>query len=107
MGSGEILYVGGIFGQEYRGELHDFDPDPNVVDWRQGLTIPAGATIYASLQWDQASSAVAPGNGSQSDVDIYISDGNTILASSIDDNIASGVPGEILAYTNSSSVATC
>jgi PKD repeat protein len=101
-GSGEILYVNGLFGQEYRGELHDFNPDPSVVDWHQGLTIPAGTTISLSFQWDQPSSAVAPGKGSQSDYDIYISSGNTILASSIDDNIASGVPLEILSYTNSS-----
>ncbi|MBE9551999.1 MAG: S8 family serine peptidase, partial [Proteobacteria bacterium] len=100
--SGEPLFVVNWLGQmEPRGELHDFDPGPDV-DWRQSMTIPAGATIYVSLQWDQPSSAVAAGNGSRSDVDLYLQDGNSvILASSIDDNITSGVPVEILAYTNS------
>lgn len=102
-GSGEPLYVNTLFGLEYRGEMHDFDPDPGVVDWRQGLTIPAGATIYVALQWDQPSSAVAPGNGSRSDVDIYLVNSDfLIVASSIADNISSGVPSEILAYTNNS-----
>jgi len=104
-GSGEILYVDTLFGRVFRGELHDFNSDPSIVDWKQGLTIPAGATIFVTLQWDQPSSAVSPGSGSQSDVDIYLSSGNAILASSIDDNVASGVPLEILNYTNSSSVA--
>lgn len=100
-GSGEILYVNTLFGQVYRGELHDFNPDPSVVDWRQGLTIPPGVTIYIALQWDQPSSAVSPGHGSQSDVDIYLANGSAILASSKDDNIASGMPVEVLSYTNS------
>jgi hypothetical protein len=117
--SNETLYVSSLFGVEYRGELHDFDPDPAVEDWRQGLTIPAGATIYVVLQWDQPSSAVAPGNGACSDLDIYLvagpDDGMSILASSIDNNMdapcfpndvdGNGEPVEILAFTNSSDSA--
>lgn len=116
--STETLYVSGLFGGlEYRGELHDFDPDPAVEDWRQGLIIPAGTTIYLVLQWDQPSSAVAPGNGSCSDLDVYLvtgpNDSMSILASSIANNMdphcsapgkeGSGEPVEVLAYTNSGS----
>lgn len=104
-GSGEILFVDTIFGRVFRGELHDFNSDPSVIDWKQGLTIPAGAAVFITLQWDQPSSAVSAGTGSQSDVDLYLSSGNTIIASSIDDNVASGVPLEILNYTNSSGAA--
>lgn len=118
--SSETLYVSGLFGGlEYRGELHDFDPDPAVEDWRQGLTIPAGQTVQMVMQWDEPSSAVAPGNGSCSDLDIYLVTGPdhsmSILASSIANNMdapcrpndadGSGEPVEILSYTNSSGSA--
>ncbi len=98
--SGEPFYVSTIFGLEYRGMLHDFDPNAGV-DYLQAVTVPAGATLFFSLQWDQ------PANGAQNDVDAYLTDSSlTILASSVDNNNVNnpggtGVPNEVLQFTNS------
>jgi hypothetical protein len=103
-GSGEILYVEAYFmgipmGLEFRGELHDFDPGAGV-DWSQEIIIPAGRTVTFILQWDQPFSSVSPRNGSQSDVDIYLTIPEGIIASGVTDNLTSGIASEVLQYNN-------
>jgi hypothetical protein len=107
VGSGEHLYVqecilpGWCLSQQDVGELHNFAS--SGVDYYQSITIPDGAALTIVLNWDQPFASVSPGNGSQSDMDIWLmnSDG-VIVASSKDDNIQSGNPIEILQYTPAS-----
>lgn len=97
--SGEPLFVNG----EPRGELHDFDPEA-TTDWAQSFTIPDlpdSTIVTLVLQWDEPFASVSMGRrGSSSDVDIYLvnADNSIVLASSIDDNIASGEPIEIFQF---------
>lgn len=97
--SGEHFYVQGWFGIEDRGELHDFDPGDNNIDFRQDITVPVGSTIIFSFQWD------APFGQSENDLDIYLLDENCqyVLAESITDNIEGGDPVEILQFVNDGS----
>jgi len=107
--SGEEFWVedclGGLGGctTDYRGILHDFDPGPGV-DYMQQITIPVGATIIVSFQWDSPFASVSPGNGSPNDLDIYLTDpsGGIIWAEGISDNIGSGEAVEVMQFTNSS-----
>jgi hypothetical protein len=109
VGSGEHLYVqeclfpGFCLSQQDVGELHNFAPSGAPVDYYQSITIPDGAALTIVLNWDQPFASVSPGNGSQSDMDIWLmnSDG-VIVASSKDDNIQTGNPLEILQYTPAS-----
>lgn len=81
-------------------EAHDFDPGPDVNVF-QSVTIPAGATVKLSFQWDQPFFTVSGAPGSANDLDIYLVDDppTTILAASAGRN-AGGDPLEILVFTN-------
>lgn len=85
-----------IFG----GEFHDFNPGPGV-DAFQSITIPAGAGIGLSFQWDSPFFSVSGGAGSPNDLDIFLYDssGTNVLASSTESNIGQD-PLEILSFTN-------
>jgi hypothetical protein len=81
------------------GDLHNFAPSGAQVDYYQSITIPDGASLTIVLNWDQPSASVSPGNGSQSDMDIWLmNSAGVIVASSKDDNIQTGNPLEILQY---------
>jgi hypothetical protein len=82
------------------GDAHDFDPGPGI-DVFQSVTIPEGATVSLSFQWDQPFFAVSGAPGSASDLDIYLVDEppTTVLVSSAGRNVG-GDPLEILNFTN-------
>jgi hypothetical protein len=88
----------------YGGNLHDFGGG-NVT---QAITIPAGATMMLSFQWDDPFWSVCghPSprrgcSGADTDMDIYLLDesGLFILAGGVDANIG-GDPVEILGVIN-------
>lgn len=97
--SGTSLTIDG----QSQGVLHDFDPGAGT-DFRQSLTIPSGDSVSLSFQWDQPYFS-AGGAGATSDYDIYLVADNSIVASSIDNNIG-GDPVEILSFTNDGQFGT-
>jgi len=82
------------------GDSHDFDPGPGV-DNLQSVTIPEGATVKLSLQWDQPFFAISGSPGCTNDLNFGITDDpfTTVLASSVNPNVG-GDPLEILTFTN-------
>ncbi|MEM7126703.1 MAG: S8 family serine peptidase [Chloroflexota bacterium] len=89
----------GEVGPLFSGLLHDFDPGPGV-DTRQRVTIPSGATVRISFQWDQPFASVSGSPGSTSDIDIGILDtSGNVVAASFDGNIG-GDPVEIVIFSN-------
>ncbi|MEM9917667.1 MAG: S8 family serine peptidase [Bacteroidota bacterium] len=90
-------------GMTYSGKpIHDFDASANT-DYSQQLTLPAGVSLYITLQWDDPFGSLPNSIGSaDTDMDIYIVNAGftAILASSQDDNISTGDPYEIIGYTN-------
>ncbi|WP_052733037.1 S8 family serine peptidase [Hymenobacter terrenus] len=84
------------------GPVHDFNPDPNVVDTRQAIRVAPGASIVVTLQWDQPFYSVT-GNvnkAATSDLDIFLVDneGNRLLGS--DEFNVGGDPVEVLQFQN-------
>ncbi len=69
------------------------------------ITVAPGRTAAVTLQWDQPSSSVSPGQGSANDLDLglYDSTGTTLIATSLDDNIGLN-PFEFVEVTNTSDV---
>jgi len=67
-GSGQFIDLGA--GGE---ELHDFDAGPGV-DICQRITIPAGQSVTVAFQWDQPFFSVSGMPGSNSDLDILLTD---------------------------------
>jgi Ca2+-binding RTX toxin-like protein len=71
------------------------------------ITIPHNATVTLVLEWNQPAASVSPGNGSQSDVDLFLYNSvGSFVTYSIEDNIATGEPVEIIEFTNSGGAAT-
>lgn len=92
----EHLFVQGLFGLEDRGVLHDFDPGPGI-DYMQQITIPSGGSLILMMQWTEPFGSASVGTGSATDMDVYLTDDNLLIyAESIDDNLASGDPIEML-----------
>lgn len=89
----------GIFEPLLGGEFHDFDPGLGV-DAFQSITIPSGAEVRLSFQWDSPFSSVS-GAGSPNDLDIllYDSSGTNVLAGSTEDNIGKD-PAEFFSFFN-------
>ncbi len=84
-------------------ELHDFDPDPNVENGFQLLTIGANSTINLLLNWDQPSPATAGGDGAtETDLDIFVFDPITeeLVFEITTDNIAANLAYERISLTN-------
>ena len=81
-------------------EAHDFDPGPGV-DTCQQITIPAGRRLIMDLQWDQPFFSVSGPPGSQSDLDILLTnEGCTALvAGSVSPNVGAD-PVEVFAFSN-------
>ena len=84
------------------GNLHDYGGD----DFAQQITVPAGFAPIIVLQWSEPFASVSGAPGSQSDVDIYLTSGTTIVALATADNILSGEPVEILSVPASASSQT-
>lgn len=101
--SGQLFNIG--FGPE---EAHDFDPDPEGVDTCQQITVPGGGQISTvSFQWDQPfASATLGGPGSQSDLDIVLTDAacDNLNINSADPNVGRD-PVEIFSVTNNGQTA--
>ena len=84
--------------------IHDFDPGPGV-DYAQELTIPGGATLTMTFQWNQPFGSL-PNSvadcASDMDLFLYNSSFTVLLATGSDNNITTGDPLEILSYQNTS-----
>ncbi|MEO1623983.1 MAG: hypothetical protein AAFV25_02405 [Bacteroidota bacterium] len=91
-------------GLVYEGSpVHDFDPSSNV-DYTQSITVPAGVTLSATLQWDDPFGSLPNSvGGADTDLDIFFFNarGNRIAYSNTS-NIVTGDPYEIISYTNNS-----
>lgn len=83
-----------------QGEAHDFDPGADT-DIFQNVTVPAGATLLVTLQWDSPFFSVSGAPGSPNDIDIFLVDEppTTVLAQSASDNVG-GDAVEVLSYPN-------
>jgi hypothetical protein len=82
------------------GGLHDFDPSSST-DVRQRLRIAPGETALIGLQWDDPYYRVSGEPGADTDVDLYLLDGDTVIAESVRDNVG-GDPFEVVQVTNES-----
>ncbi|HVO01974.1 MAG TPA: S8 family serine peptidase, partial [Candidatus Cybelea sp.] len=71
------------------------------------LTLPAGTQTNLTLQWNQPEAAVSPGHGAQSNLDLFVFDAVTrkLVTYSIDDNVASGNPFEVVQIKNTSTAS--
>lgn len=59
----------------FGGELHDFDPGPGVQTCQ--LVTLVGGSIFPILQWDDPFASNSPNSpGADSDLDLFITDGN-------------------------------
>jgi Ca2+-binding RTX toxin-like protein len=83
----------------FEGMFHDFDPGEGV-DTRQLITIPSEGFLDIELQWDEPFYTT---DGVDTDLDFFLVEPGTsnILAESKEDNIAFGVPGELIRFDNS------
>ena len=79
---------------------HDFDPGPGV-DIFQQFTLPRGARVIFSLQWDEPFFSVSGAPGSANDVDIFIVNAGLtqVRAGSTDANLG-GDPVEFFSFAN-------
>lgn len=97
--SGQTVNLGNGNGDQ---EAHDFDPGPEV-DICQQVTIPAGASVTISFQWDEPFFSVSGAPGSASDLDIILTDAScdtsAPLAFAVDPNLEAD-PIEILSFDN-------
>jgi hypothetical protein len=93
------------FAADVSDTVHDFDPGPGV-DAVQEIVVEPGATVTLILQWDDPFASAGVGNpGASGDVDLFLTDtaGSTIVAQSVDDNVAGGDPVEIVQVQNGGS----
>ncbi len=99
--SGVFFDIG--FGPE---EAHDFDPGPGV-DTCQQITLPGGGRVsVVDFQWDQPFFSVSGPPGSQSDLDIVLTDAacNNLGIGSAESNVG-GDPLEVFGVVNNGSTA--
>ena len=82
----------------FSNRFHDFDPGEGV-DTRQRITLLPGAEFIPSLQWDDPFYTL---DGVDTDLDLFLLDAETnlVVARSIDNNLESQIPSEILSYVN-------
>jgi len=86
---------------------HDFDSSTLSTDTRQKITIEADGTFQIfSFQWTDPSALVEGSSGPDTDIDIaLVTENDSIVAQSSDDNISIGFPVESFEYTNDGSSA--
>lgn len=82
------------------GVLHDFHSGTET-DVRQRLRVPNGARVFLSLQWDDPFFRLSGEPGADTDLDVYLLDGNRVVASSTRGNVG-GDPWEFFNYRNES-----
>lgn len=84
----------------FGGVAHNWAPS-GPVDVMQRVTIPAGASLTLTLQWDSPFFSVSGGAGSQTDLDIYLLNaaGTQVIAASSTDDLG-GDAVEFLDFTN-------
>ncbi|PSQ71118.1 MAG: hypothetical protein BRD31_03020 [Bacteroidetes bacterium QH_2_64_26] len=79
---------------------HDFDSTA-TTDTRQEITVEAGGTLQVIFQWTDPSALVEGSTGANTDFDIaLVSESDSVVAQSADDNISNGLPFEFFEYTN-------
>ena len=80
------------------GSFIDYDASA-AIDTRQRIVIPNGGTIDLVLQWDDAFTSAGAGD---SDLDMYLINAATgaVVASSINNNVRTGMPFEELSFNN-------
>jgi hypothetical protein len=83
------------------GRYLDFDPGAGT-DIRQSIILDPNETIQLVLQWD---SPFFNRSASNNDLDIYLIQGNTIVASSSFDDIGQLEHFEVLTFTNNGAMA--
>jgi hypothetical protein len=85
------------------GTLHNFGGTT-----MQTITMPPGSQFILVLQWDSPFFSVG-GTGTQNDLDVYLlsSDGQSVIAPGVTDNLASGDPVEILGPIGCSGPSSC
>ena len=103
-GSGQFVDLGA--GGE---EVHDFDAGPGV-DTCQQITIPIGQSVTVAFQWDQPFFSVSGVPGSNSDLDILLTDAacTTILnsgTSGVELNVGRD-PIELVHFSNAGPATT-
>ena len=82
------------------GPLHDFDPGPGV-DSLQSVTIPVGARISFTFQWDQPFFSVSGAPGSANDIDIFlVNEAGTVAIAGSNDRNVGGDPVEVFGFIN-------
>lgn len=81
-----------------RACLHHFAPD----DTGLSFTLVPGGFLLVVLQWDNPFAAADANRASMDDLNLYILQGNTVLATSDDDQTIAGQPIEIISFTNAS-----
>jgi Subtilase family/Secretion system C-terminal sorting domain len=88
------------------GTAHNFSGPGDPPRYFQPVFIPPGGVLISSFQWDESSFS-ASGVGCNSDLDIYLLDGNgNIVAAGNSDNLLSGDPIEVFGYQNTTSNVT-
>ncbi len=84
------------------GTAHNFSNPWETARYAQPIFIPTGGQFLCSFQWDNSFFS-ASGVPAQTDMDIYLlNPAGQIIAAGASDNLASGDPVEVFAYTNSS-----
>ncbi|HEV8291249.1 MAG TPA: S8 family serine peptidase, partial [Tepidisphaeraceae bacterium] len=82
------------------GTSHDFDPGPGVDD-KQAFSLGSGQRMTLVFQWDQPFFSVSGGQGSRSDMDVFVLDADTnrIIAGGTDNNVG-GDAVEVVQFIN-------
>ena len=82
---------------------HNFAPEGRPADLTQSITVPAGTTIYVSLQYDQPFYSAGRGSspGASSDLNIFLlsEDSTRIFAGSASNNVGRD-PVEVFSFFN-------
>ncbi|MBC7920004.1 MAG: S8 family serine peptidase, partial [Ferruginibacter sp.] len=82
---------------------HNFASEGQPADLMQSITVPAGTTIYVSLQYDQPFYSAGRGRnpGASSDLDIFLlsEDSTKVLAGSASNNVGRD-PVEVFSFYN-------
>ena len=88
------------------GEAHDFDPGAGS-DVFQNITVPVGATLTVTLQWDSPFFSVSGAPGSSNDIDIFLTDEPATVGVAGSQNANTGSdPVEIMSFFNDGSLGT-
>lgn len=89
------------------GNAHDFQSGSGV-DIQQQFTLESGEIIFLIFQWTQpfvsACEGDCPGPTTNLDIGLFHADTSTYVATSTDNNVASGSPLEVLAFQNTAAI---